>query len=109
MKLRGYIGLLAVASLAAAEADDKKLAEIKAKHDRGEHPAAVGQQRVSCQHPIVGQIESCEHLRSDDPEERTLEREPVAASLRLAAATYAAEMVCFGPSSRCSETFQLSV
>src|SRR5215813_3775562 len=36
MKLRGYIGLLAVASLAAAEADDKKLAEIKAKHDRGE-------------------------------------------------------------------------
>src|SRR5207244_256910 len=36
MKLRAYIGLLAVASLLASEADDKKLAEIKAKHDLGE-------------------------------------------------------------------------
>src|SRR5712692_6651497 len=36
MKFRGYLCLLAVVSLGASEADDKKLAEIKARHDRGE-------------------------------------------------------------------------
>ncbi len=36
MKFRRWICLLALVSLSAAEIDDKKLAEIKARHDRGE-------------------------------------------------------------------------
>jgi len=36
MKSRGFVCLLAVISLNAAEFDEKKLADIKARHDRGE-------------------------------------------------------------------------
>ena len=36
MKTRKFVCLLALASLYAAQVDDKKLAEIKARHDRGE-------------------------------------------------------------------------
>ena len=36
MKLRGFVVFLALVVLSASELDEKKLAEIKAKHDRGE-------------------------------------------------------------------------
>ena len=36
MKIRGWICLLALVSLSAAELDERKLADIKAKNDRGE-------------------------------------------------------------------------
>ncbi len=44
MKFRGYLCLLAVVSLGASEADEKKLAEIKARHDRGEKVTSVERQ-----------------------------------------------------------------